>query len=326
MSAELWPMWLVVVVNTLLFHALPRLSRPDILFAVTVPDAFASSGDAAAIVRKYRTVVWLSALVSMGVMTAWPAGYAGVAFVGMHVAGVCGAWTWANRRVRPHATPAPAIRVAALAPRDTGLPGGVVFAAGPLVIVAAAAVFMWLNDAGVHPQLVIGAAVTSMMLAMAWTIVSRTRQVALDEAAATGERTFKRVSALHLLFSAYAVAGMSAALTVVPVLRGTDELPMEILLPLGAVIVVSWGFVLALIWLGQGGQRGVAPEARAGLHGDATPDAAWKGGLIYYNPNDPALLVERRMGIGWTFNMANRWSWVILGAMVLAIVISNVLR
>jgi hypothetical protein len=39
-----------------------------------------------------------------------------------------------------------------------------------------------------------------------------------------------------------------------------------------------------------------------------------------------ALLVEKRMGVGWTLNMANRWSWLILGAVVSAIVISNVLR
>ena len=95
---------------------------------------------------------------------------------------------------------------------------------------------------------------------------------------------------------------------------------------LGAAVALSSGFVLVLIWLGQGGQRAIAPDARDGIHGDGTPDAGWKGGFLYYNPNDPALLVERRMGIGWTLNMANRWSWLILGAVVLAIVISNVLR
>ena len=165
-----------------------------------------------------------------------------------------------------------------------------------------------------------------MMLAMAWTIVSRTRQVAIDGAAATGERKFKRVSALQVLFSAYAVAGLSAAFSVAPTIRGTDRLPIFILVLLGAAVVLSCGFVLVLICLGQGGQRAIAPDARGGIHGDATPDAGWKGGFVYYNPNDPALLVERRMGIGWTLNMANRCSWLILGATVLAIVISNLLR
>ena len=351
MSADLWLMLLVVAVNALMFHALPRLSRPDILFSVTVPGAFASSGEAAAVVRRYRTVVWLSTLVLVSVMMASPARDGRAAVVGMHIAAIFGAWAWANRRVRPHAAPEQAVRVATLAPRDTHLPGGALFAAGPLVILAAAALFLWLNwelipdrvawrwsaegtatgfrtksVSGVYTGLAIGAAVTSMMLAMGWTIVSRTRQVAIDGAAAAGERKFKSVSALQLLFSAYAAAGLSAAFSVAPVIRGTDRLPLFILVMLGAAVALSSGFVLVLIWLGQGGQRAIAPDARDGIHGDGTPDAGWKGGFLYYNPNDPALLVERRMGIGWTLNMANRWSWLILGAAVLAIVISNVLR
>jgi uncharacterized membrane protein len=118
------------------------------------------------------------------------------------------------------------------------------------------------------------------------------------------------------------------------VIRGTDpstalgasRLPPFILVLPGVAVALSFGFVLVLIWLGQGGQRAITPDARDGIRGDTTPDAAWKGGFLYYNPNDPALLVEKRMGIGWTLNMANRWSWLILGAAVLAIVMSNVLR
>jgi uncharacterized membrane protein len=351
MSADLWLMLVVVGVNALVFHALPRLSRPDILFSVTVPDAFASSGVAAAVVRRYRTVVWLSALVLAGVMTALPARNARAAFVGIHVVVIFGAWAWANRRVRPHAAPEQAIRVATLAPRDTHLPGGAVFAAGPLFILAAAALFLWLNwdlipdrvawrwsaegtatdfrtksVIGVYTGLAIGAIVTSMMLAMGWTIVSRTRQVAIDGTAAAGERKFKRLSAQRLLFSAYGAAGLSAAFSVAPVIRGTDRLPLLVRVLLGAAVALSSGFLLVLIWIGQGGQRAIPADARDGIHGDATPDAAWKGGFLYYNPHDPALLVERRMGIGWTLNMANRWSWLILGAAVLAIVVSNVLR
>lgn len=192
MSADLWLMLLVVGVNALMFHALPRLSRPDILFSVTVPGAFASSGEATAVVRRYRTVVWLSTLVLVGVMVASPARDGRAAFVGMHIAIIVGAWAWANRRVRPHAAIEQAVRVATLAPRDTHLPGGALFAAGPLLILAAAVLFLWLNwdlipdrvpsrwstegtptglrtksVSGVYTGLAIGAAVVSMMLTMA---------------------------------------------------------------------------------------------------------------------------------------------------------------
>ncbi|MDQ3818383.1 MAG: DUF1648 domain-containing protein [Acidobacteriota bacterium] len=39
------------------------------------------------------------------------------------------------------------------------------------------------------------------------------------------------------------------------------------------------------------------------------------GGLIYYNPDDPSLWVEKLMGWGYTFNMGNRWVYVYLAIM-----------
>jgi uncharacterized membrane protein len=47
---------------------------------------------------------------------------------------------------------------------------------------------------------------------------------------------------------------------------------------------------------------------------DPTPNECWKGGMIYYNPNDAALFVARRDSVGFTFNMANPWSWVMFGS------------
>ena len=45
---------------------------------------------------------------------------------------------------------------------------------------------------------------------------------------------------------------------------------------------------------------------------DNTPDQCWSMGGIYNNPKDPALFVRARAGYGYTFNMANRWSYGIL--------------
>lgn len=41
-------------------------------------------------------------------------------------------------------------------------------------------------------------------------------------------------------------------------------------------------------------------------------DQYWKGGLIYYNPNDPSIFVEKRFGIGYTINLANPIGYLIL--------------
>ena len=44
-------------------------------------------------------------------------------------------------------------------------------------------------------------------------------------------------------------------------------------------------------------------------------------GILYYNPNDPSIWVDKRFGIGWTLNFAHKESLVIIG-MILAIPIA----
>jgi uncharacterized membrane protein len=41
--------------------------------------------------------------------------------------------------------------------------------------------------------------------------------------------------------------------------------------------------------------------------------------MFYYNPTDPALFVEKRLGIGFTLNMAKTMSWVILVGFLLIV-------
>jgi uncharacterized membrane protein len=84
---------------------------------------------------------------------------------------------------------------------------------------------------------------------------------------------------------------------------------------LGLVVVSAAGVTLWMIRMGQGGHRlasASSPRATDGPHGDATPDSAWKAGLIYYSPADPAVFVEQRVGIGWTLNFGNVWAWLFL--------------
>ena len=46
------------------------------------------------------------------------------------------------------------------------------------------------------------------------------------------------------------------------------------------------------------------------------PDDKWKG-VFYSNPDDPAVLVPKRYGIGYTLNFGNPWSWVVLALILL---------
>lgn len=47
----------------------------------------------------------------------------------------------------------------------------------------------------------------------------------------------------------------------------------------------------------------------------------WKGGLFYFNPQDPDLYIPKRHGRGVTLNFAHREAWVVLGT-VLGVMLS----
>ena len=50
---------------------------------------------------------------------------------------------------------------------------------------------------------------------------------------------------------------------------------------------------------------------------DTTPDECWNFAGVYRNPNDPSLFVRAHVGYGYTFNMANRWSYgIVIGMFV----------
>jgi len=126
MTSASWAMTMVIAVNALLFHAMPRFSRPDILFAVTVTDAFVS-GAGRALVSRYRTILWTGAVVALAASLLIPAPLLGsgrgellmMAAVAGNMNVSLSAWLWANGKARPHAIPASEVRVASLVPRDT---------------------------------------------------------------------------------------------------------------------------------------------------------------------------------------------------------------
>lgn len=50
--------------------------------------------------------------------------------------------------------------------------------------------------------------------------------------------------------------------------------------------------------------------------GDRSPDECWYLGMLYYNPEDPALWVEKRFGVGYTVNFARPTAWLVIAGLV----------
>lgn len=46
-------------------------------------------------------------------------------------------------------------------------------------------------------------------------------------------------------------------------------------------------------------------------------DAYWKLGIFYFNPEDPAVFLPQRFGIGWTCNFARPATWLLSGGFIL---------
>lgn len=94
---------------------------------------------------------------------------------------------------------------------------------------------------------------------------------------------------------------------------------------------ISIGFMLCifvgivyLIWkYGQGGERYKRKQSSdddSQAYRMLDDDKFWKLGVFYYNPNDSAIFVEKRFGIGITLNFARPQAWLMmLGVLVFTI-------
>lgn len=49
-------------------------------------------------------------------------------------------------------------------------------------------------------------------------------------------------------------------------------------------------------------------------------DSNWKLGLLYFCPRDPAFLIPKRFGIGWTLNFGSPWSLLFLIVVIAVLV------
>jgi hypothetical protein len=88
-------------------------------------------------------------------------------------------------------------------------------------------------------------------------------------------------------------------------LKSLVSLPPGILMALPMVVILA-----SVVYLVQKSRAAKGPL-------DPTPNECWKGGILYYNPNDPVLFVARRDGAGFTLNMGNPWSWAVIGSPLL---------
>jgi uncharacterized membrane protein len=114
---------------------------------------------------------------------------------------------------------------------------------------------------------------------------------------------FRRVTFAALIACEYMLGFLFSGIAVYPIVH----VPIWLLVAGPLVFIVPMLIAMA------------RAMAEPGDTVEPTPNECWKGGMIYYNPNDPALFVEKRAGLGYTFNFANRWSWLLALGLVLVV-------
>jgi uncharacterized membrane protein len=276
---------------------------------------------------------------------------AALAGLGWLLAGGFAAYRGARRQVLPHGVDPAAVQEAETLRRRVELPGGWTLQVGPFAAAAGAALYLrsrwdelperfpihwgfdgrpngWANrnPAGVFGPLLVAAVVAGSMALFA-SLLRRDRNTRGAEPAAAAERRFRCAVLWALLATEYLVVMVAIQVSLLPLAAaaagGTPAPPR--IAPFVALIltfVVTVTVILARI--GRGAARharapgGLAPrQPGAASLGDHSPDRRWKAGIFYVDPDDPAIFVEKRFGIGYTLNFGHPMSWLILGVSIL---------
>jgi len=336
-----WTLWLpatgllwVVLLGWCLW-LLPRWSRPGLFFAVSVAEDFPEGPTARAILSFYRrwTVGATAALLAVGVLALSGPGELAV-WTHLLLLPQLAAFTWiylrTRHRVLPHAAKREGAETRTWQPLRR-LPGGWLGQAGPFVLLAAAGAWMAARRDGlpgeipVHygPDLaadawatpswaillgpaLLGAATCAGVQLMAWGMLRWGRAPAGPRQAERLELMLETLLAVNYLVALVVVAVGAAMLR-------PAEGPLLVVL----LMVVPEALALALlVWLLVRFRRLRPASTAAGALGDGTDDRYWKAGLVYYNPDDPTIFIEKRFGIGYTMNMARPATWWLLGAVI----------
>jgi uncharacterized membrane protein len=327
----------IAIVYAAALWFMPRLTRPDLYFAVTVPPGFRDEPDGKSILGRYRTELILLSILALIVFVAGIA-WVGVRFVstGLIIQAVAGfiAFYRARIRVRPHAVQPTMIREAELHEHNRIIPGGWIVASGPFVLIAVCAGYLWIHgasqndlNAGVHQDasparsFIVYLLSTTGRLAglsvLLYGIARWVRPVNSGGPERARELQFRRTVAAVVLGAEYYVAIQASWLILAPNRR--DLIGLGLLL---FAFVFALAVIVVLARLGQGGSRLVAAEksamASAVPVGDRTLDQYWKLGVFYFNREDSAIFVEKRFGLGYSLNFARPTAWVILALLLLA--------
>jgi uncharacterized membrane protein len=305
----------VHLLMSLMMFALTHVTRREILFGVALPADFRSGPEGRKAIRVFRFAVLIPAVVGAIAIAFLGSRFIPVFLLAPMTMMLAGMITFVvqNRKLRPFAVQPQPVRELELSTQPERLPWFTWLGLAPLVFLAAAALYLyanwdsipasyprhwgldgqpdqWANRSlrGVYSPLILGAEMTLWLFGFALATWYGSRR----------SEPLRRPAVGVFVTLGWMLALLMPGLAIQPLIK----LPIPALVAPGMAIIL-----LSVIYLIKKSR-----EARGPL--DPTPNECWKGGILYYNPNDSAIFVGRRDGAGFTLNMGNRWSWAVLGS------------
>ena len=320
-----------------------RSARPiqrNVFFGMTVPVDWPDSPAGRAVSAAYQRRVGVASAVALALalVDGWPAVFAhtqgALALGGLVLQAIAAtaAYVAGRRAALPMAVPAATVREASLEPGRSPSTGRWLAAqAGPVVVLAASALLLALRYPAIPARLpmrgdglghvtrwgvksvgavfwlpMIGLLTVGLLGGTGWVIVHSGRRV---RDAGRDDQYLRGVLWLLLVGEYFGVLVLSAV-SWIPGATGThwSWVPWGVAIGSTPVLAVAIGYFAVRIW----------PAVRPAVAGgDGTPDRCWRWGLFYANADDPAVLVPKRFGFGYTFNFARGGTWAMVAGTVL---------
>ena len=316
-----------------LFLYLPFIS-PDQFFAMPVPPEWRSGPQARRIRYVYGAVVLLLAASSAILCVRAASDHHIVYSVAIaEPLALLAAWTWGWNRTLPARLPHPVLRSAAL--HSTAGPGPILaLTLASLLPLAVAAGYLAAHYSAIPPNVPIhytaegtpNHIVARSFLAvfgpflLGGTLIlflaGLLHAVSRRSAGFPGSSRYLSLTRTIFLAATWFAALQLSLVSLLPVLRHPASLSSRI------TDLSSGSFLLLILatfaYLRQWPALTAAQATTAEEH--------WKGGLWYYNPHDAALFVPKRLGIGYTLNMARPESWLLMAATLILVLVPLALK
>lgn len=301
---------------SLLMFAIPHMTRREILFGIVLPADFRSSPEGLRAIRQFRFAVTIPAIAGALAIVLLGSRFIPVFLFAPMTVLLAGftAFVLENRKLKAFAVQPKSVRVLELSTQPERLPWFMWLGLVPLLLLAASALYLhnnwdsiplhypvhWGIDGnpnrwaersfrGVYGPLFFGAELVLWLFGFALAVWYGSRR----------SEPLRKPTAGFLVLIEWTLASIFAGVSLAPILH----FPGAVLALAGLPIILG-----SIVYL-------IRKSNDPGDPVDPTPNECWKGGMIYYNPNDAALFVARRDGIGFTSNMGNPWSWVMLASL-----------